>query len=146
MLSKTIQNKNHIFSICQKSGDIAQNTVFKSVKIADNGIITEKLASKKIICCGNVSDDEKVFRTEDGRYYFSVCDGWGNDSDMLYGLRTHIFHDFGHPTTFEDALVECDLKPKYTTWGGAMAYHAKKGHLDVLKRIIKSIMEKEVSI
>lgn len=138
MLSATIKEKKHVYSICEKSGDIACGMVFKTVRIIGEGKITKRLAGRNLICCANADDDEKVFRSEDGRYYFSICDGWGFEGDTLYGIKAHIFHDFGHSTSLESALAECDVEPKYSTWGGAMACQAKKGQLNALKMFLEN--------
>ena len=92
----------------------------KKVRIVGDDSTAEKLAGKDIICCGDTEgiiaeENEKVFRSTDGRYYFTICDGWGSEDDTLYGLGIQIFHDSGHPTTPESALAECTVKPEYHT-------------------------------
>ncbi|MBQ6569022.1 MAG: hypothetical protein IJL87_02055 [Clostridia bacterium] len=139
MLSKTNRRKDYIYSICKNSEDIAVNTAFKSVELSDDEGLTEKLKGRNIICCGNVNDNEKVFKTEDGRFYFSICDGWGVANDTLYGITLGIFHDFGHSTAPKSAHAMCDIKPTYTTFGGALKYQAKKRHLDAVKEMLKRV-------
>ena len=64
--------KKHIYSICEKSAEINPNYVFKKVIIADlnkDCIIPDEVG---IECCGNVHDEEMLFRSSDGGYYFSL--------------------------------------------------------------------------
>lgn len=141
MLSNYLKEKNIIYSICENSEDISPNTVFKAVKIAKNNDQTEKLKGRNIILCGNINEREKIFRTEDGRYYFSICEGWGIEGDTLYGLEINIFFDFGHSTTLQSALAECrNIKPSCSTWGGAMSFYARKSQVDIVKKTIENLL------
>ena len=138
MLSQKIIRKKHIYSICEKSAEINPNDVFKKVIIADSNkdcIIPDEVG---IECCGNVNDEEMLFRSSDGRYYFSLKDGWGTESGVLYGITRGLYFDFQHPTTDQTILSEC-LTGHYRSWSGAMAFQGKKRTLET----IKSVMEKK---
>ena len=136
MLSQKIIKKKRIYSICEKSAEINPNEVFKKVIIADGDSIVPDEVS--IVCCGNVNDEEMLFRSSDGRYYFSIKDGWGTESGVLYGITKGLYFDFQHPTTDQTILSEY-LTGYYRSWSGAMAFQGKKRALET----IKSVMEKK---
>lgn len=136
MLSQKIIRKKLIYFICEKSAEINPNDIFKKVIIADEDCIVPDEVS--IVCCGNVNDEEMLFRSSDGRYYFSIKDGWGAESGILYGITRGLYFDFQHPTTDQTILSEC-LTGHYRSWAGAMAFQGKKHTLET----IKSVMEKK---
>ena len=142
MLSQKIIRLNRIYSICEKSKEITMGDTFTNVRFADsdNYIIHGETS---IVCCGNISEDEMLFRSEDGRYYFSVCYGWGEEDGVLYGIERGMFFDFGHPTSDETILAECEKAlGEYHSWAGAIAYQSKKLTLEnivgVMRRTVKN--------
>ena len=94
MLSNSIIRKNRIYSICERSGDILTGDTFQGVRLAENDKFESIPADAVVICCGKIEDDELLFRTVDGRYYFSLRVGWGSEVGVLYGLSQGIFFDF----------------------------------------------------
>lgn len=137
MLSKILVWKNRIYSICEKSGDILPGATFSGVHLADNDEFDAIPKGATVVCCGKIRNHELLIRTEDGQYYFSICDGWGEEDGVLYGLRQGFFHDFKHPTTDETILEECDAAVgTYHTLGGAMAYHARKHTLAAIRSVV----------
>ena len=143
MLSKAITEKKRIYAICEKSGDIRADAVFHGVRIADPTTFDRIPERSAVICCGSISDSELLFRTEDGRCYFSVCDGWGEEDGVLYGLHTGLFYDFGHPTTVETIFDECEANVgTYTTFVGCMAYHQRKSVLKTISSVMSSEAKK----
>ena len=119
MLSDKIKRENKILSVCERSRDFHVGDTFKKVIFADEDHRIK--ASGGVCYCGVISDDEVLFRSADGSVYFSICGGWGERHGILYGLEMGIFFDFGHPTTEETILSECeDSLGTYHTWGGAM--------------------------
>lgn len=62
-----------------------------------------------IECCAKISDNEILFRSKDGQYYFSLCDGWGEENGTLYGLKLGIFHDFKHPQHLKQSQMNVKL-------------------------------------
>ena len=139
MLSQKIIRKKRIYSICEKSAEINPNDVFKKVILAEsneNRMIPDEVC---IVCCGKVNDEEMLFRSSDGRCYFSVKDGWGEESGILYGISEGLYFDFQHPTTDQTILSE-RLTGYYRSYSGAMAFQGKKRTLE----IIKSVMKKKV--
>ena len=136
MLTQSNLRKKHIYTVCEKSGDILQGAVFKGVRLADRDTSVSVPPDATIVCCGKLSEDEMLFRTEDGRYYFSLCDGWGEEDGVLYGLSQGMCFDFKHPTAAENILAECDAAlGTYCTWGGAMAYQYRKHVLDAIRSV-----------
>ena len=132
MLSQKIKRKNDVISICENSGDIKRGDSFVGIRFTDQDDDFADLFNS-VICCGKVSDAELLFRSDDGRYYFSVKDGWGEQNGVLYGLRRGIFFDFHRQTTEKDVIAEREsFKATYHTWGGAMLYHSKKTTLDII--------------
>lgn len=139
MLSQKIIRKKQIYSICEKSAEINPDDIFKKLILAEsneNRMIPDEVG---IVCCGKVNDEEMLFRSSDGRCYFSVKDGWGTESGVLYGITGGLCFDFKHPTTDQTILSEC-LTGHYRSYSGAMAFQGKKRTLE----IIKSVMEKKV--
>lgn len=142
MLSNSLDFKKRIYSICEKSGEIVSGEVLSGVIFAEPNSFHSIPTGIKIICCGKVSESELLFRTENGQYYFSVCDGWGENNGILYGIRQGIYYNFNYPTTVDTITSECDaVLGTYHSWGGALAYRARKNTLN----IIRCVMEKENS-
>lgn len=145
MLTNSIKEKEYIYSVCRTTGDIACGEAFENIKIADDEDMKfysdNPFQKKKFICCGNRDDNEKLFRTEDGQLYFGIKGGWRSEGGTLYGIRCGIYYDFGHPTTFESALAECDIKYSPTCWASAMKEHSRRYTLSLLKPFIQKLME-----
>ena len=142
MLSQKLLAKIHTYAVCERSGDIEVGDTFIDVRFADVGPSCD-VSGIAVVCCGKVYDDELLFRSEDGQYYFSVRDGWGEENRVLYGISRGIFFDFGHPTSEETILAECEnALGEYHSWAGAMAHQSKKWTLEtivgVMRRIVKN--------
>ena len=137
MLSNKLKRERKIVSICEESRDFHVGDTFKKVVFADDD--DEQIKTNiGIYYCGKVSGDEALFRTGDGRVYFSICNGWGEKDGILYGLEQGFFFDFGHSTTEETTLTECkNSLGTYSTWGGAMAFQSRKGTLDTIAKVMK---------
>ena len=143
MLSNKLKRENKIYSVCKKSGSITVGQTFKGIRLANEDGMEDysALTHANTVCCGKASGDELLFRTEDGRYYFSVCDGWGEENGVLYGIELGIFYDFGHPTSAESIPTECRTALEsctYNSWAGAMAAHAKKEELADIERVMRT--------
>ena len=143
MLSNSLIRKSRVYSICARSGDVLKGDTFQGVRLAEGDKFDSLPSDSVVICCGNIKDDELLFRTLDGRYYFSLRDGWGSERGVLYGLSRGIFFDFKHPTTDETIISECQSNlGTYHTWAGAMAYRSRKHMLDA----IATVINKEVKL
>ena len=77
MLANKLIRKNKIYSICAGSGDIQVGESFFGVRIVDPDALDRIPSDAQIAYCGKIKDDELLFRTVDGRFYFSLLDGWG---------------------------------------------------------------------
>ena len=138
MLSKHINMNNRIYDICERSGEIQPGETFIGVRIASTDAFDFIAKNVKVVCCGKIKHDELLFRTEDGSYYFSICDGWGEEDGILYGLSKGISYDFKHPTTDETILAECEAnRGTYHSWAGAMAYRSRCHVLDAIITVMK---------
>jgi hypothetical protein len=131
MLSKRIIRKNRIFDICKNSGTIKPGELFDRVELIEsrNSSVIEQT---KVVCCGSIGDEEMLFRSVDGRYYFSITDGWGREGSNLYGIKEGFFVDFTRPTTQDTIAKECKTRIDsldYNSCAGALAYNAKKSAL-----------------
>lgn len=129
--------KNRILAVCERSREIAQGSLFDSVEFADRPFWLPALAANKIICVGPVSEEETLFRTADGRYWFSSVSGCGSEDDSLYCVADGFFFDFGHPTDDANIVDECSeiiRKTDYHSACGALEYAAKR---EALNKIIK---------
>ena len=142
MLAYEIKKKEIIYTVCRNTEDINYGEVFDIIQLADD---TNLDFNTPVICCGNLDEKEKLFRTVDGRYYFGLRDGWGAEDRTLYGIRLGIIYDFGHPTTLESALSECDKKGTYSSFGGAIREHNRRIYRNLLKPIIKRLIETDAA-
>lgn len=126
MLSPTIIRKRQVLAVCENSRDIIPGDEFHGVRIAEPDDLVHLPLNPTIVCIGQLDVDEMLFSADNGRYYFTVIDGWGEKDQMLYGLEFGDYYDFKHPTTTESAIEELEMqaKPTFTTWGGAMKYYA----------------------
>ena len=117
--------------------------LFFGVRIVDADALDRIPSHAQIAYCGKIKDNELLFRTVDGRFYFSLLDGWGSEGGTLYGLSDGFCFDFKHPTNKETILFECEAQlGTYHSWAGAMAYHERKRIL----KTIASVMKKEVTV
>ena len=140
MLSQKIIRARQIYAVCESSKEIKPGDVFKDVKFIDQN--EEILPGQcRIICCGEISKDEMLFRSSDGRFYFSIKDGWGAESDILYGITKGLYFDFQHPTTDQTILSECESHlGTYKSWAGAMAFQARKHTLEKISEVMKRVL------
>ena len=137
MLSKKLLDKQKTISICLNSKEINTGDVFRGVKVTTDDPFALP-QNTQVVCCGTVSSEEMLFRTEDGQYYFSLVDGWGAENAILYGLNIGLFYDFKHPTQVSSIAEECkNAIGTYNTWGGAMAYYSRKRTLQTISNVLQ---------
>ena len=140
MLSESAIKRKRIYGICENSDEIKPGDSFKDCVVADDHYFCPPEV-EDIICCGLISDEEMLFRTEHGSFYFSLVDGWGTHDGILYGLSVGMEYDFKRPTTPDTIEKECDAdRGTYNSWGGALSWNARGQTLD---RII-SVMKREM--
>ncbi len=137
-VAKEENRKKHTYEVCERSGDIKPCETFDGVRLSEWEESFFIPTDVKVVCCGRVNDSELLFRTENGGCYFSICDGWGQEESIMYGLRWGIFYGFRHPTAEDTIITECEgNKGTYHTWGSAMLYHSRKHTLDTIVSVIQ---------
>ena len=130
--------KNRIIAVCEHSRVISPGSLFNSVEFAERPLRFQVPASQKVICAGSVSEEEMLFRTGDGRYWFSSIGGCGSENDRLCCVALGFLYDFGHPTDDANVIDECletIKKTDYHSACGALEYAAKR---QALNKIIKA--------
>ena len=130
---------DYIYNICKSSDEIKPGDSFNSC-ITVTESLSPLLTGRKIICCGQSSDDEILFRTEDGRFYFFLQGYWGSRDGILYGNTIIPGHDFKRTTTPETIIDECeadrgDYDPH--SWIEAISWKARAGILDRIINVMK---------
>jgi len=145
MLTNSVNERKFIYSVCKTTGDISCGEVFEIIRIANEWDVRfgyhTPIPRTKIICCGDLNANQKLFRTANGQYYFGIADGWGAKDGILYGMCIGFFYDFGHPMTFEAILAECDAKYSPNTMSGSMKERQRRSTMSDLKPIIQRLME-----
>ena len=136
MVSEKILKNERILDICKKSGDIKPGAVFDSVEVAESIPGLELVKRQTVICCGKVNDNEILFKTKGGQYYFSVLNGWGEQDGILYGLNAGLFYNFRRPMTDKDITEEINRLSDYHSYTGALRYMGQK---TILEKIISVI-------
>lgn len=137
MLSGNMIRKSRVYAICERSGDVQVGSVFSFVVIAAPNSF-RSLPDTAVVCCGRDSSGWPLFRTVDGRYYFSLTGGYGEEDGILYGLDVGLYYDFGHPTDEANILEECAAQVgTYHSFCGALAYGDRKRKLDRIAAVMR---------
>ena len=137
MLSESGIERKRIYEICENSEGINTGDSFKDCVVADDHYFCPPEV-ENIICCGPISDEEMLFRTEHGSFYFSLVDGWGTHDGILYGLSVGMKHDFKRPTTPDTIEKECESdRGTYNSWGGALSWKHRGHVLDTVIAVMK---------
>lgn len=139
MLSEKIRQKERITDICKKDHTIFKTgTVFRAITVFDADC-NDNMLCGPVIFHGYTDRGEMLLGSGDGRYYFSVCDGWGVEDNCLYALSIGaICRDFKKAVTVEDIefSVNHPKEPKstYSALAIGMKLKADKEILKVLKQ------------
>ena len=137
MLSQTTVWKNHVYAVCERSGDIHPGELFQGVELAERHPFYPIPRGEAVVCCGRLNRDDPLFHSQDGRIYFSLCGGWGKERGFLYGLSVGLYFDFGHPTSHDTILDDCRASlGNHNTYGAAMAYQHRKPILDAIAAVM----------
>lgn len=151
MLSKKLIMEEKIMGICKK--DI---TVFEKGTVFDRITVINHDSSESMLCGpvtfhGYTDRCELLLSSGCGRYYFTVCDGWGVEDNCLYALSVGaIKRDFKKPVTVED--IESGVKKAkeqrgvYSALAAEMQLRQDKEILKVLKqyKIADSVMKPSI--
>ena len=139
MITPKTLRKNRIRKVCGNTGDIPREARLLSVQLADQNCLMPFPADTAVICCGRIGDEEALFRTADGQYYFTVLEGWGEKNGSLFGIRIGWIHDFKHPTTVPEALALCRNNPSdYCSYAGMLAYRDRKYKFGEILKVLEA--------
>ena len=117
MLSEKLIMEEKIKAICKKD-----RTIFQKGAVFDKIIVLNSDPCDSMLCgpvtfLGCTDRYEILFTSGNGRYYFTVRDGWGVEDNCLYALSIGaIRRDFKKPVTVEDIefSVNHPKEPKST--------------------------------
>lgn len=103
MLSEKLIMEEKIKAICKKD-----RTIFQKGAVFDKIIVLNSDPCGSMLCgpvtfLGCTDRYEMLFTSGNGRYYFTVRDGWGVENNCLYALSIGaIRRDFKKPVTIEE--------------------------------------------
>ena len=103
MLSEKLIMEEKIKAICKKD-----RTIFQKGAVFDKIVVLNSDPCDSMLCgpvtfLGCTDRYEILFTSENGRYYFTVRDGWGVEDNCLYALSIGaIRRDFKKPVTVEE--------------------------------------------
>lgn len=139
MLSEKLITEEKIKAICKKDRTIFQKgAVFDKITVLNSDPCGSMLCGS-VTFLGCTDRYEMLFTSGNGRYYFTVRDGWGVEDNCLYALSIGaICRDFKKPVTVEDIefSVNHPKEPKstYSALSIGMKLKDDKEILKVLKQ------------
>lgn len=103
MLSEKLTMEEKIKAICKKDRTIFQKgAVFDKITVLNSDPYDSMLCGP-VTFLGSTDRYEMLFTSGNGRYYFTVRDGWGVEDNCLYALSIGaIRRDFKKPVTIEE--------------------------------------------
>lgn len=103
MLSEKLITEEKIKAICKKDRTIFQKgAVFDKITVLNSDPYDSMLCGP-VTFLGCTDRYEILFTSGNGRYYFTVRDGWGVEDNCLYALSIGaICRDFKKPVTVEE--------------------------------------------
>ena len=103
MLSEKLIMEEKIKNICKKDKTLFQNgMVFDKITVLNSYFCASMLCGP-VTFLGCTDRYEMLFSSGDGRYYFTLRDGWGVEDNCLYALSIGaIRRDFKKSVTVED--------------------------------------------
>lgn len=103
MLSEKLIMEEKIKSICKNDRTLFQKgAVFGKITVLNSDLCGSMLCGP-VTFLGHTDSYEMLFSSGNGRYYFTVCDGWGVEDNCLYALSIGaIRRDFKKPVTVEE--------------------------------------------
>ena len=139
MLSEKLITEEKIKAICKNDKTLFQKgAVFDKITVLNSDHCGSMLCGP-VTFLGHTDSYEMLFSSGNGRYYFTVRDGWGVEDNCLYALSIGaIRRDFKKPVTVEDIefSVNHPKEPKSTYSALAIGMKLKddKEILKVLKQ------------
>lgn len=117
MLSEKLIMEEKIKSICKNDRTLfLKGAVFGKITVLNSDLCGSMLCGP-VTFLGHTDSCEMLFSSGNGRYYFTVRDGWGVEDNCLYALSIGaIRRDFKKPVTVEDIefSVNHPKEPKST--------------------------------
>ena len=103
MLSKAMKLKEKIISICKYDKTfLRKGSTFDKIIVLKSGFYGSMLCGP-VTFLGHTDSYEMLFSSGNGRYYFTVRDGWGVEDNCFYALSIGaIKRDFKKPVTTEE--------------------------------------------
>ena len=103
MLSETMKLKEKIISICKHDKTfLKKGSIFDKITVLKSGFYGSMLCGP-VTFLGRTDSYEMLFSSGNGRYYFTVRDGWGVEDNYFYALSVGaIKRDFKKPVTIEE--------------------------------------------
>lgn len=103
MLSEKLIMEEKIKDICKKDRTIFQKgSVFDKITVLNPDFCGSMLCGP-VTFLGHTDSYEMLFSSGNGRYYFTVRDGWGVEDNCFYALSIGaIKRDFKKPVTIEE--------------------------------------------
>lgn len=139
MLSEKLITEEKIKAICKNDKTLFQKgAVFDKITVLNSDHCGSMLCGP-VTFLGCTDHYEMLFTSGNGRYYFTVRDGWGVEDNCLYALSIGaIRRDFKKPVTVEDIefSVNHPKEPKstYSALSIGMKLKDDKEILKVLKQ------------
>lgn len=151
MLSEKLITEEKIKAICKKDRTIFQKgAVFDRITVLNSDPCGSMLCGP-VTFLGCTDCYEMLFTSGNGRYYFTVRDGWGVEDNCLYALSIGaIRRDFKKPVTVEEieSGVNNPKEPRGTYSALAIGMKLKDDReiLKVLKQYKTADMPAEANI
>ena len=139
MLSETMKLKEKIICICKQDKTfLRKGSTFDKITVLKSGFYGSMLCGP-VTFLGHTDSYEMLFSSGNGRYYFTVRDGWGVEDNCFYALSIGaIKRDFKTAVTIEEIEHEINNPEEPKSTYSAMAIKMKlKDNTQILK-VLKS--------
>ena len=139
MLSETMKLEEKIISICKHDKTfLRKGSTFDKITVLKSGFYGSMLCGP-VTFLGHTDSYEILFSSGNGRYYFTVRDGWGVEDNCLYALSIGaIKRDFKKPVSIEEIEHEVNNPEEPKSTYSALSIKMKlKDDIQILK-VLKS--------
>lgn len=139
MLSETMKLKEKIINICKyDKTPLRKGSTFDRITVLKSVFYGSMLCGP-VTFLGHTDSYEMLFSSGNGRYYFTVRDGWGVEDNCFYALSIgSIKRDFKKPVTIEEIEHEVNNPEEPKSAYSALSIKMKlKDDMQILK-VLKS--------
>lgn len=139
MLSETMKLKEKIICICKQDKTfLRKGSTFDKITVLKSGFYGSMLCGP-VTFLGHTDSYEMLFSSGNGRYYFTVRDGWGVEDNCFYALSIGaIKRDFKTAVTIEEIEHEINNPEEPKSTYSALSIKMKlKDDIQILK-VLKS--------